>query len=170
MPIRLTMLSIVASLFVSTQHTRAQQDVTPSARIVEAQKFVLKDEEGTVRAEIGFRHGGPSFNMFNLDGSVGATLNLQESGRGLAILGPNGKEQIAMGKTSGQPNYYLTIKSSDGTQLYSVPASAVTTQSQSQNNSSWMIAAAIVVAGVCVGAGIYFGILRRSKPATQIGT
>ena len=170
MSIRLSTLIVVALLFVSTTQARAQQDGASSEGIVEAQKFVLKDKDGTVRAEIGFRRGGPSIELLNPDGSVGATLNLEGSGRGLAILGPNGKEQIAMGKASGQPNYYLTIKSSDGTQLFSVPGSGVATQNRPQDNSTWLIAAAIVVAGVCVGAGIYFGTTRRSKLATQSGT
>ena len=169
MSLRLTTLIIVALLFVGTTQAQAQQDGTSSEGVVEARKFVLKDEDGTVRAEIGFQRGGPSIDLLNSDGSVGATLNLEESGRGLVILGPNGQEQIAMGKASGQPNYYLTIKSSDGRQLFSVPGSAATTQPPSQNNSSWLIAAAIVVAGISVGAGVYLGGIRRPKLATKSG-
>lgn len=131
---------------------------------------MLKDGDGTVRLEIGFRRGGPHIDLFNPNGSVGATLNLENNGRGLAILGPNGEEQIAMGKVSGKSNYYLTIKSSDGTALFSVPNVDVNAPSGSQNSSSWLLAAAIVVAGAFVGVGVYLGIARRANIGSQSGT
>ncbi len=124
---------------------RADQPPLHPAGVVEAQKFVLKDEDGSVRAEIGIRRGGPHISLLNPDGSVGASLNLERTGRGLVIVGPNGQEQIAMGKASGQSNYYLTIKSSDGNQLFSIPTT--TPQNPSENSSSWLIAVAIVIAG-----------------------
>lgn len=167
MCVRPTTLIVITFSIASTTQAHFQQDDAKSEGVVEAQKFVLKDEDGTVRAEFGIRRGGPHISLLNRDGSVGATLNLEDNGRGLVILGPNGEEQIAMGKTSGQQNYYLNIQSSDGSSLFSVPAA--TNQKLAREDSSWSIATAIVVAGICIGTGIYLGISRRSKRTTPDG-
>lgn len=152
MSIRLTNLIVITFSITSSTQAHFQQDDAISEGVVEAQKFVLKDEDGTIRAEFGIRGGGPHISLLNRDGSVGATLNLEDNGRGLVILGPNGEEQIAMGKTSVQQNYYLNIQSSDGTSLFSVPAA--TAQKLAQDNSSSLIATAIAVAGICIGTSL----------------
>jgi hypothetical protein len=164
---RSTALIVAALLLAGVSTTGAQQDGSPSEHVVEAQKFLLKDENGKVRAELGFRRGGPHIDLLNLDGSVGVSLNLEDNGRGLAISGPNGQEQLVMGKASGQV-YAITIKSEDGSQLLSVPGTTAQASDGSVGGarSTWPIALAIIIAGAFIAGGVFLGITRKRTTAT----
>ena len=164
-----TLTTVVVFLMVGTTYAPAQDTEAPSKSVVEAQKFVLKDEVGTARAEIGFRRGGPYFDLLNLDGTSGVSLNLEENGRGLAISGPNGEEQLVMGKAPGQV-YAITIKSEDGSQLFSVPTTAERASGSVVGGaqSNWPIACAIIIAGALIAGAVFLGITR--KQTTPTGT
>lgn len=162
-----TLMAIVVFLMDGTTYAPAQDTDAPPKSVVEAQKFVLKDEGGTVRAEIAFRRGGPYIDLLNFDGTVGVSLNLEDNGRGLAISGPNGQEQLVMGKVSGQV-YAITIKSEDGSHLFSVPRAAAQASGGLVGGaqSNWPIALAIIIAGAFIAAGIFLGITRKRTNPT----
>lgn len=158
--------ALAVLVLVGSRESFAQEPGAKREKVLEAQKIVLKDEAGTVRIEIGIRRGGPYIDLLNPGGTVGATLNIEDIGRGLVILGPDGDEQIALGKASGNASHSLTIKAADGRALFATPGTSVPAVSQNTNEASWRVPVAIVISGIFIGAGLYFGRRRVTASPT----
>ncbi|HEV8306134.1 MAG TPA: hypothetical protein VGW35_00590 [Methylomirabilota bacterium] len=78
-----------------------QAPVAQAPRIVEAERFVLRDPSGNVRATLSVTsEGGTGLSLMNKDGTVGALLVTVDAGSALALGDPHGAVRIELGKTA----------------------------------------------------------------------
>ena len=73
--------------------------VTPGNRVVEANRFILKDATGTVRAALGFsRDGSPGLTIVDKQGSprIGLLVKGEDGWPSLGFTGRDGKPLVAL--------------------------------------------------------------------------
>ena len=78
----------------------------PRQPVVEARRFVLRDDEWRRRAELGFRDdGSPTLRLLNPEGKTRATLYLPSDGGGtLRLSDTRGSERVRLGlRSDGTP-------------------------------------------------------------------
>jgi len=77
-------------------------------KVVEAQRFVLRDASGTVRAELSAVEGEAGLVVLSPSGKFRAELTAVEDGAGLVIFGPRGEVRVAVGvDADGEPSLNL---------------------------------------------------------------
>ena len=82
---------------------------TPGQRTVEANEFVLKDANGTVRGRWEARAYGPQFVLFDATGKSGVDLAVLDSaGAGLTLRDASGKDRARLLATVNGPGLNLT--------------------------------------------------------------
>jgi hypothetical protein len=59
--------------------------------VLEAKKFVLRNEQGKIGATLEMHGKDPRFMLFDSDGKVRVALGLIPSGSVLSLFGPGGK-------------------------------------------------------------------------------
>lgn len=80
---------LVAGLFepVATR-LFAQQNQRPGA--VKATAFILVDDDGNIKAQLGMNPGGPALTLNDSNGEVRAMLGVSDAARGLVVTDSNG--------------------------------------------------------------------------------
>ena len=86
---------------------------------VEAQSFVLKDENGKVRAELGMAGHGPLLALYDEDGARRAVLGIAERGPGLFLLDSTQRRRAAFGVVDKGP--VLILFDEEGKTIFSKP-------------------------------------------------
>ncbi len=86
---------------------------------VEAQSFVLKDENGKVRAELGMAGHGPLLALYDEDGAQRAVFGIAERGPGLFFLDSTQRRRAAFGVVGKGP--VLILFDEDGKTIFSKP-------------------------------------------------
>ena len=66
-------------------------------RVVEAEKFVLKDEKGISRAELGMTASGPGLRLCDEGGIARLGLDVDKGGPGISIYDETGKTRVVLG-------------------------------------------------------------------------
>jgi len=87
----------------------------PRSPVIEARRFVLRDDEWRRRAELGFRDdGSPGIKLFNPDGRTRAAFYLPNDGAGtLRLSDAQGTERMRLGlRADGTPS--LALMRDDG--------------------------------------------------------
>jgi len=121
----------------------AEQPAKPQAagKVVEAEKFVLRDAEGKVRAELGFRDGEPGLVLRDgqgkprtrlavlADGSSSITLYDKEgTGRAVLRVKPDGEPQVDFQDKHGKVRAGLPRVSTSSSEHPVRPAASVTSE------------------------------------------
>jgi hypothetical protein len=72
--------------------------VKPKNRLIEGEKFILRDISGTRRAELLMEPGGPGLVLYDADGDrIGRFGGTGEGhGAGLSLQGPNGESKVTL--------------------------------------------------------------------------
>jgi hypothetical protein len=83
-------------------------------RIVDADKFVLRDSSGRMRASLGMVLNGPSLNLYDADGKSRVELGALPGQTALLIMDEKGKMRAALG--SGGDHQALTISDVTGSE------------------------------------------------------
>jgi hypothetical protein len=106
------------------------QTIVPQpGRIVEAERFVLRDASGKTRAELGLVEDEPSLQLYDASGKVRAVLRLIAGWPALWLIDASGKPRVALGVdadelrrqlagASGKPLAALVVTGAAGIQLF----------------------------------------------------
>lgn len=86
---------------------------------VEAERFVLMDANGKVRAELGMAVHGPHLAFYDEAGTRRAVLGIVQKGPGLFFLDTTQKRRVAMGLAEKGP--VLFFFDEDGNTVFSKP-------------------------------------------------
>ncbi len=86
---------------------------------VEAERFVLMDANGKVRAELGMAVHGPHLAFYDEAGTRRAVLGIVQKGPGLFFLDTTQKRRVAMGVIEKGP--VLFFFDEDGNTVFSKP-------------------------------------------------
>jgi len=70
---------------------------------VEAERFVLMDANGKLRAELGMAGHGPHLAFYDAEGTRRAVLGIAQKGPGLFFLDTTQKRRVAMGVVEKGP-------------------------------------------------------------------
>ena len=86
---------------------------------VEAERFVLMDANGKLRAELGMAEHGPHLAFYDAEGTRRAVLGIVQKGPGLFFLDTTQKRRVAMGLAEKGP--VLFFFDEDGNTVFSKP-------------------------------------------------
>lgn len=86
---------------------------------VEAERFVLKDADGKVRAELGMAGHGPLLALYDEDGARRAVFGIAERGPGIFFLDAIQKRRVALGVVEKGP--VLVLFDEHGNAVFSKP-------------------------------------------------
>jgi hypothetical protein len=88
--------------------------VAPSKpeKIIQANKFILEDENGKLRAMLSADQNGPGLSLTDENGKVRALLNVRKDGPGLGLLDENGKSRVIL--SAGAQGTALCLKDENG--------------------------------------------------------
>ena len=90
---------IVPGMFETTA-VRARAQGVKTAKEIRANKFVLEDENGKRRAELGVFEDGPRLTMYDKNGKPRAGPGVLKDGPSLVLGDENGKIRFVAGKTA----------------------------------------------------------------------
>lgn len=86
---------------------------------VEAERFVLKDTDGKIRAELGMAGHGPLLALYDKDGARRAVFGIAERGPGIFFLDAIQKRRVALGVVEKGP--VLVLFDENGNAVFSKP-------------------------------------------------
>ena len=78
-----------------------------TANVVRAGAFVLVDDQGRERAQLGMGSDGPALELYDAQGKVRIGLSLIDDEPGLALLDAQGKSRIRLLLTGAGPTLVL---------------------------------------------------------------
>ena len=79
----------------------------PDGRVIEAQKFMIRDDNGTARAALMMGAKGPALAMYDGEGRVRAALSVLQEGPSFGLANDHGDLQAALALTSTGPSLIL---------------------------------------------------------------
>ena len=86
---------------------------------VEAERFVIKDAEGKVRAELGMAGHGPLLALYDEDGTRRAVFGIAEKGPGIFFFDAIQKRRVDLGVAEKGP--VLVLYDENGNAVFSKP-------------------------------------------------
>src|SRR5215467_1187216 len=79
----------------------------PDGHVIEAQKFMIRDDNGTARAALMMGAKGPALAMYDGEGRVRAALSVLPEGPSFGLANDHGDLQAALALTSTGPSLIL---------------------------------------------------------------
>jgi len=115
---------IVLSLgvwFIEKTFTAETAWAGPGVKEIRANRFILEDDEGTVRARLTVDAGGPALSLLDKNGKSRAVLSVDKNGSGLRLRDENSKPlaALSMDKDGSRPG--LVLCDENGKEIWSVP-------------------------------------------------
>jgi hypothetical protein len=93
----------------------------PRARKVEAERFLLEDETGKVRAMLMVDKDGPGLFLYDENGKTRFGASVDKDGSGLGLLDENGNPRVALVVGTDGPILTLTDENGKGRTTLAVP-------------------------------------------------
>ena len=94
---------LVAAGAFKTTVTPAQAQVPGAVKEVRANKFVIEDKNGTVRAEMGVSQFGPALFLYDENDKSRAMLGISPLGPGLTLYDEKGMARAGLGVAKAGP-------------------------------------------------------------------
>ncbi|MDD5222404.1 MAG: hypothetical protein PHE84_00305 [bacterium] len=76
---------------VEKELTLLKKTLATAPKVIRANKFIVEDENGKVRAGMVLDEDGPRLGLFDEHGKVRVGMGLDKNGPGLGLLDANGK-------------------------------------------------------------------------------
>ena len=105
--------TVASVLWVMVVVAPGKQTTPGAAGVIEGQKFIARDANGTVRAGFGLHRDEPALALYDANGKLRVALNATGKGPALSLCDTNGDQRVWVGLMNDQPAVTLLAPTGD---------------------------------------------------------